>query len=186
MFRRRRLTIPLVLSFYGLLALAAVVWDALRAGPSSLLPQPDALGTAPSLVLGLAIAAGVIATGRLLERHFGWARHVSEELARLIGPLSPTEILVFSAASGLAEELFFRGPLQATLGVWIASLIFGLSHGYLERRLLPWTAMATVVGLGLGLVVELTGSLLPAVLAHGTVNYFEFHALDDLARKRGR
>ncbi len=83
---------------------------------------------------------------------------------------------VLAAVAGLTplgEELFFRGflqrgiarrgyPIAALLGV---SVLFGGAHG-------EWIygAAAFVLGLGLGLLVHLSGSLLPALAAHGLNN----------------
>jgi len=177
-----RPNIPLVLAFYALLAGAAVVWDALRSGPSRLLPQPEAAHPAVSVALALAFAAAAVGSSRLLERRFAWARRLTAELARVLGPLAPREIAVFSLASGVAEELFFRGALQPDAGIWLTSLIFGLCHGYLDRRFVSWMVMATAVGFGLGLLAHHTGSLLAPTIAHFTINYVEFHALDRVAR----
>lgn len=176
--------VRLVLIFYGLLAGAAVLWDALRGGPTTLLPQPDAAHPALSVALALGFSAVVVALSRLLERRFAWARRVTDELAGVLGPLTRAEIAVYSLASGVAEELFFRGAMQPALGLWLTSLIFGLAHGYLDRRFVPWMVMATAVGFGLGLLARHTGSLLAPILAHFTINYVEFHALDRVARRR--
>ena len=178
---RPQLTVPIVLGVYGTLAAIAVGWDVLRSGPSGLLPSADAMAEAPAVALGLAFAALVIGASRLLEQRFHWARRLSRDIALLIGPLSTAQIAVFSAASGLAEEMFFRGAMQPTLGLWVTSLIFGVCHGYFDRRLAPWAAMAAATGLGLGWLAELTGSLLAPVLAHFTINYFEFHAMNRVA-----
>ncbi len=173
-----RPTIPVTLAFYLFVALAALVWDALREGPSRLLPSPEAVPVGVSVVAGLTLAALVILLSQLLERRFVWARRLSRTLAETIGPLSTTEIAVFSLASGIAEEMLFRGAMQPTLGLWLTSLIFGLAHGYLDRRFVPWMVMAGLSGLALGLLAEWTGSLLAPVLAHFTINYFEFHGLN--------
>ncbi len=176
-------TIPLALGFYGVLAAVAVVWDVVRGAPSGLLPSPDAIGSATSVVAGLAFAALVIVVSRAMDRWFIWSRRVTEMLAEIIGPLTSREIAVLAATSGLAEEMLFRGAMQPSLGLWVTSLIFGMAHGYFDRTLLPWTVMAAVVGLGLGSLTLWTGSLLAPVLAHFTVNYFEFHALNRIAKR---
>lgn len=177
-------SVGVTLVFYGLLAGAAAVWDSVRAGPTDLLPGPDAATVPVSVTLALALAAAVVGTSRALERRFRWAQQITTELARRLGPLTTAEIAVFSGASGVAEELFFRGAMQPTLGLWVTSLIFGVAHGYFDRRFLAWMAMATVVGLALGALASFTGSLLGPILAHFTVNYFELHALDRVARRR--
>ena len=136
-----------------------------------------------SVLAGLGFAALVIFSSFLLERRFTWARRLSALLADMIGPLGSREIAVFSLSSGIAEEMFFRGAMQPSLGLWLTSLIFGLAHGYFDRRFIPWMVMAALSGLALGLLAEWTGSLLAPVLAHFTINYFEFHALNRVARR---
>ena len=178
MVRRPRLTIPVVLVSYAVLAVVAVVWDVFRSGPSGLLPPPDAADEAVSVALALAFTAAVVGASRLLDRYAQWARRLTQDIAAMIGPLTSAEIAVYAGASGLAEEMFFRGAMQPTLGLWVTSLIFGLCHGYFDRRFAPWVAMATVTGLGLGVLAEQTGSLLAPVLAHFSINFFEFHALN--------
>ncbi|WP_252274103.1 CPBP family intramembrane glutamic endopeptidase [Pseudomonas subflava] len=75
----------------------------------------------------------------------------------------------------LAEELLFRAWLQGALmarlgvvgGVALTALLFGAAHA-------PFSALfamvATVAGLGYGLVFHLSGRLWPALLLHGAVN----------------
>jgi hypothetical protein len=60
--------------------------------------------------------------------------------------------------------------LQPELGLFWASLIFGLVHFPAEPRLRPWTAFALLVGFSLGAIYELTGGLFAPVLAHFTIN----------------
>jgi membrane protease YdiL (CAAX protease family) len=73
------------------------------------------------------------------------------------------------------EELLFRGVvytgLRNELGAWFAvpvsALIFGLFH-----HEVGWTPVvfATAIGMAFALLVEASGSLWPAVLAHMLVN----------------
>lgn len=181
--RRRILSIPLVLTFYGVLAIVAVLWDLLRGGVSGILPGPDSMGLLRAAVLGLAFAALVVIASRMLERRFRWARKISEILARTIGPLRDNELAVYAVASGVAEELFFRGAMQPAIGFWLTSAIFALAHGGFDRNLRGWVVMAGVVGMGLGALQIVTGGVLAPVIAHFTINYFELHALDRLARR---
>ncbi|MDD0842663.1 CPBP family intramembrane glutamic endopeptidase [Pseudomonas sp. Gutcm_11s] len=75
----------------------------------------------------------------------------------------------------LAEELLFRAWLQEALvvrlgaagGIVLTALLFGAAH-------IPFSPLfavvATVAGLGYGLVFHLSGRLWPALLLHGAVN----------------
>jgi membrane protease YdiL (CAAX protease family) len=70
----------------------------------------------------------------------------------------------------VAEETFFRGALQPTLGWLPASLIFGLVHFAPRRELLPWTGFALCVGMVLGALFESTGNLVAPIVAHVGIN----------------
>jgi membrane protease YdiL (CAAX protease family) len=84
-------------------------------------------------------------------------------------------LLLGIALGPCVEELLFRGVVYAglrnELGVWAAvplsALLFGLFH--LEAG---WTAVAVTTGMGaaFALLVEGSGSLWPAVLAHVLIN----------------
>ena len=54
----------------------------------------------------------------------------------------------------------------------LASLIFGFVHFVPDRRFLPWTASALVMGFVLGGLLELTGSVIAPITAHVLVNFF--------------
>jgi membrane protease YdiL (CAAX protease family) len=82
-------------------------------------------------------------------------------------------VLVVGGLAPLGEELFFRGYLLTRLRqVWgavpsilVTALAFGLIHGELVHGLL-----AAGLGLYLGLLVERTGSVIPAVICHAANN----------------
>jgi hypothetical protein len=83
-------------------------------------------------------------------------------------------LLTVTLAVPFAEEVFFRGlayrvlraRLGARLGALAASVGFALVHGLAPGAWLP----VVPVGLVLVLLVERSGSLWPAVVAHATVN----------------
>jgi membrane protease YdiL (CAAX protease family) len=84
-------------------------------------------------------------------------------------------LLLSVALSPCVEELLFRGVvypgLRNELGVWVAvplsALIFGLFH--LESGWAP-VVFATTTGVAFALLVQCSGSLWPAMLAHVLVN----------------
>lgn len=75
----------------------------------------------------------------------------------------------------LAEELLFRAWLQPVLCRWLGSawgigltaLLFGAAHLPFSA---PFALVATLAGLGYGLVFHASGRLWPAVLLHAAVN----------------
>ena len=81
--------------------------------------------------------------------------------------LTLREIAIIAILSGVSEELFFRGILQPEIGIVAASLCFGLLHP-LNLSYVVW---ATLVGFGFGVLLETTGSLIPAMICHSGYNF---------------
>ena len=87
-------------------------------------------------------------------------------------PTLPAAILLDAAVPALCEELFFRGAIFSTLrpmgrraAVFGSALLFALMHA--NPAQIPY---AMVAGLLLGLLYELSGSLLFPILFHFTNN----------------
>jgi membrane protease YdiL (CAAX protease family) len=161
---------------YAPLAVAALAWawfgqDRLPWALSA--PWLDATYTARlglSLGLGALLAAAVIATTPWLVQRAAWARALHEEMKPIVEPLSSAQILLLASTSGFAEELFFRGAMQPSLGLLVTSLIFGAVHTGPKRVFLAWSAWAFVMGVLFGLIFEATGVLWGPVLAHVLIN----------------
>lgn len=171
-----------VLLLYAAMSMAAVAWGLLRGPPDLITPDAVPMGpwAANACGLGLGLAAVLLSRGLLVR--VGRVRHLSLRMARLLGPLDGPTILVLAVVSAVAEELLFRGAMQPTLGLVPSALIFGGLHIGPDRSFWPWTLNAAVMGLALGGLVWGTGSVLPAVLAHFTINFFNFHQLERLRR----
>ena len=168
---------------YGAAGAVALVVLALRergALIARLLGEQPVVGLAAGLAVGVAAAAA----SRALVAGWRSARKAEDALAELIGPLSGRACLVLAAASGVGEELVFRGVLQPWLGLWITSAAFGAVHVPPRRELRLWPVMAFVMGLALGVLLEGTGGVLAPVVAHATVNAINLRRLAALARAR--
>lgn len=83
---------------------------------------------------------------------------------------NPLGIISIVVMAPLVEELLFRGAIQGHLmrkwkmpylGIVVSSLIFGVVHG--NPAQIPF---AFVVGMSLGWMYYLTGSLIPGILMH--------------------
>jgi membrane protease YdiL (CAAX protease family) len=172
MFRWGRASIAYALIAIGAVALArALERPSLLTYESSWLPLAGVEAHAFSLVLGSAFAALVVLGTRLLVANAGWARNLHRELRPLTLRLDGAGILVIAALSALAEELVFRGLLLPWVGVLPQAILFGFAHAQLSGpSRWVWVAWATVVGLALGVIFELTGSLLGPMLAHALIN----------------
>lgn len=187
--------------FYGFLVLLAwllgVLWLDL-----DLLVWHDDFQTSLVLDAGLGVGLGiatVIAT-RILEVKARWARVLSEEFRKILGPVTVWQALVLALSSGIAEEVFFRGFLQQALtdlvfgggtgaaiaGLVLSSLIFGLIHiGPDREKFLPWTIMALVMGFCFGGLYLYTGNLVAPVVAHFTINFFNLQLITNGGGEEG-
>jgi len=173
---RRMLWVALV--FYSPMLASAIFVQ-----PRSLLavgPDRAAL-LAQGLGLAVAVAASlaIVWASRWASGATGWGRALRSELGALMGGMDSPQILAVSLLSAFGEELLFRGVALATLGIWLQAGLFGAFHFPVRRALWPWTVFALAIGLGLGVLTQLSGSLWPAVLLHFCVNYFNLHDLAD-------
>jgi membrane protease YdiL (CAAX protease family) len=161
---------------YALLAMVATALAlALRDGvpwvhPDPWFPAPLAVSLPLSATLGLAVAALLIVMTRLTVPRFVWARRLHEELRPVARDFTAGQILLIAGLSSLGEELLFRGLLTPWIGVIPGALLFGLAHQMKGPSRWVWAGWATAVGLGLGAIFALTGSLVGPLLAHAVVN----------------
>lgn len=162
------------LLFYGAMGCAALVWRMTASGQSILYPSIAAEASAPSLglALGAGVAGGVAALG-LSEALTRWTR-LGDALADLLGEglegIGRGDAILLALASGLAEEMLFRGALQPVVGLFWASLIFGACHFLPRRELALWSVFAVLIGFAFGWLYEWTGHLAAPVVAHTIVN----------------
>lgn len=93
------------------------------------------------------------------------------QLGPLLAPRSAAELALVAALAGIGEELLFRGVIQAglarlvpaSLALLVASVVFGLAHFATST----YAIVAGVMGLYLGALFLLEGSLLAPMVAHG-------------------
>lgn len=168
-------------SFYGVMIAAAVILQLGFGGQVGAIWTPyPGRATAPLEVqigLGVGVGLATVLLSRLGSAFFDWASRLDGWFRDVLGPLLWRDIFAMAVLSALAEEVFFRGFLQPRLGLVATSVLFGVVHFPFERRLLPWTLSATAMGFVFGWMVEVQGTLMAAVLAHFSVNYFNLHVL---------
>jgi membrane protease YdiL (CAAX protease family) len=159
------------------LAAAALGWGSLRGQPN-IWHFP---GREPAIVTGIlsGLAAGllIVFASRMALYRLEWARALHRELRHLLFPLSDVEIVVLAGASSVGEEMFFRGALLPSIGVFGSSAIFALLHIGPKARFLPWTASSFAVGLLFGGMFLWTGDLTGPIIAHFTVNFLNLRHL---------
>lgn len=113
------------------------------------------------------------------------------QLVPIFAPLNVGQVALVSAGAGLGEELLFRWCLQGGLQTaWSgglgfavalvgASLLFGLCHA-INR---VYFAFATIMGAGMGGLMYLSGSVVPAILAHGLYDFGAILVLRRIGRR---
>jgi membrane protease YdiL (CAAX protease family) len=171
---------------YLVLALAGVVWIGIQRG---IIPLSLFLDTRRWwLDLGVGAGAGLLLLGlwSVAERIFPLARELEARLAQALGPLSGSEALALAVLSGFAEELFFRGAVQGSLGWVAATLLFGLLHSGPGKAFRLWTLFAILAGTVLGLLMVWRGNLLGPVTGHFLVNAVNLRRLASRAGDSAR
>jgi CAAX protease family protein len=106
-------------------------------------------------------------------------RLVAERIAPLFRSASVWQLAMISAVAGLGEEMLFRGWLQTwigdvvgppygpVVGLLLASSAFAACHA-LSRA---YAVVVLLVGLYLGLLMMVTGSVLAPVVAHSLYDF---------------
>lgn len=128
----------------------------------------------------LATAVPLVLAGWMSRQSYAWASSLMEKVQHILNLLfrdnrSQSAIIAVSLFAGFGEELLFRGVIQAGLenligaaaGLLLASLIFGLLHAITPA----YFFLATVMGLYLGLLYQLTGNLMIPCLVHALYDW---------------
>lgn len=142
-------------------------------------------GTSSGLLLGVLGGLGMVAV------HLGMVmpggprnplyRTIYRPLHRTLrAPLRDArlfDLVLLALASGIGEEMLFRGWLQTQTNIWVASVAFGACHVW-GRASLPYGLYATGMGFVLGGLFAHTGQNLWApASAHVVNNLLGFLAL---------
>lgn len=171
-----------VIFFYAILGGIALLLGSLAFDVNVFRPFPDVPQVpARALAIGMALGLVTVIVSKVLDRYFEWSRAMTRTLKDILGPITQTDALILAVASSVGEELLFRGLLLPKLGLVASSVIFGLVHGLSPgtpgqmaetmKRFFPLVVAATVMGFAFGWVVEYTGDILAAVVAHFTINF---------------
>ena len=159
---------------YGVMGCAALLWRMAWQGESILYPGAGpAEGTwawPSALLAGAAIGGLAVGSSELMTRFTQLGAALADLLGEGLAGLSRGDAWLLALASGLAEEMLFRGAVQPAFGLIAASLLFGVCHFLPRPELALWSLWAVVIGLAFGLLFELTGHLAAPVAAHVVVN----------------
>ena len=174
---RRSLYLQALLIQWALAAVVAGLWFIHRRPAAAL---GLVIPWSPAFIGVMIFAAIVIAFLAFQVRRGVGDPEVHEVLMRRLGhfermlPHTPGELRMFwalSVTAGLCEELLYRGFLMWYVGHWLGvaptlllvSVLFGLGHSYQGLRGVLTTG---IVGIVLGLLYVVAGSLVPAMLLH--------------------
>jgi membrane protease YdiL (CAAX protease family) len=182
--------VRLALVFYagmlGVAWLGRVAWQ----GQSLLFASPEAalrgVRWGSDVGLGLVVGALGIALSLVFTRLSAAGDRRARALAAALGELRPRDCVALALASAVGEEALFRGALQPSLGLALASLAFAAMHFAPRRELRPWSLFAFGGGLALGLLFVATGNLVASVTAHATLNAVNLALLTRLYGERSR
>jgi membrane protease YdiL (CAAX protease family) len=165
------------------IAIVALSW---WAGWSPFVATDSWLGTsgiAAALVsagLGAVVAAITLAATRAMVRRTGWARALHADLRPAVRDSSDSALVVVALASGIGEEILFRGLLVPAIGIVASSLVFGVVHQVRGPARWGWMVWATVMGVAFAVVFRVTGSLVGPMLAHVAINAVNLRLLRDV------
>jgi len=95
---------------------------------------------------------------------------VEADVSPLFRHVDLQTIVGIALISGAAEEVFFRGVLQAQFGIWVASIVFGLAHVW-KKTAIYYGIYAALMGLVFGNMYSLSGNLWVPILAHIVNNF---------------
>lgn len=130
------------------------------------------------VLLGALGAALLLSLWALARGLFAHTEEIEDHFRELLGGLGRADRLSLAVISGLSEEIFFRGAMQAAWGWPISTVLFALAHLGPNRRFSLWTGFALLAGLVFAGLVVWRGSLLAAVVAHILVNAISLQRLD--------
>lgn len=179
----RRGPAPLALVVYGALSALtlgiAFVRDVSPITTDAWMPGSTATRALTSVAGGALLALLTVWATRAFVRRWTWARALHADLRPAVRDASDATILVLGIASGVAEELFFRGLLAPILGLVLSSVTFGALHQLRGRAGWIWAGWATAMGLLFGALFLATGCLLGPVVAHAAINVINLRFLRD-------
>jgi uncharacterized protein len=152
----------------SLLLLVATIWS--RAAGLDLLPHLhfDAVAAA----LGVVTAFGTVGLSLVFYRlgdslaFFKQLKQLSDEiLLPAVSGFTMTDIVLVSLASGICEEILFRGVMLPLWGLAASSIIFGFVHSP-TLKYFPYVVVSILAGLLFGYLYLYSGSLWLPVIAH--------------------
>ena len=120
------------------------------------------IGTAAATVPFLLFIFALSEAGKAIPLLGSVRKIIQERISPLFASATLVDIFLISLGAGIAEELLFRGVIQAKGGIVAASILFGVLHWVTPA----YALLATVIGFYIGLVYHFGHSLLIPVQLH--------------------
>jgi membrane protease YdiL (CAAX protease family) len=162
------------LIFYGMMGCAALIWRMAMSSETILYPSgadgSASWGLFPALGMGALVGLAAVGVSELLTRTTALGEGLADLLGESLAGIGVADAVLLALASGVGEEMLFRGALQPSVGIVWASLIFGACHFLPRRELMLWSLYAVVMGFAFGWLYEWTGQLIAPIAAHSLVN----------------
>ena len=162
------------LIFYGTMGCAALIWRMATSSETILHPSgadgSASWGLVSALAMGVLVGLGAVAVSEFLTRRTSLGEGLADLLGESLAGIGVADAVLLALASGVGEEMLFRGALQPSVGIVWASLIFGACHFLPRRELMLWSFYAVVMGFAFGWLYEWTGQLIAPIAAHSLVN----------------
>ena len=133
-----------------------------------------------SAALGVVVGVLMIGVTRAMMNRAAWARALHADLRPVVRDADDTTLFAVAVASGVGEEVLFRGLLVPAIGVVLSSIVFGAVHQVRGRARWGWMLWAGLTGALLAIVFKLTGNLLGAVIGHVVINAVNLRVLRDV------
>jgi membrane protease YdiL (CAAX protease family) len=171
----------IAVAYCALGAIGATIVEAFGQSPITTPPwlgQAGPIAAIESLALGVLVAVVTVRTTRVLGRA-GWARALHADLRPIVHGLGDGEVVLMAVASGVGEELFFRGCLTPLFGILLSSVAFGVVHQVRGRARWAWACWATVMGVAFATIYRLTGHLEGPIASHVAINLVNLRYLRD-------
>ena len=181
--RRRSVFTGVVFAYVGVGAFALAAAWALGVNPVETTAWLGTSGVAAATMsagFGAMIAVATIAATRVLLRRAAWARTLHADLRPVVRDESDGTLVFMALASGIGEELLFRGLLVPLAGVFVSAALFGIVHQVRGPARWGWMAWATLMGLLFALLFRFTGSLVGPLVAHVAINAANLRVLRDI------
>ena len=161
------------LIFYGVMGCAALFWRMSSPGESILHPAANvepAFGVVAAIGLGALVGLLAVGLSEVLTRFTALGESLADVLGEGLAGIGRADARLLALASGIADEMLFRGALQPAVGIFWASIVFGACHFLPRRELALWSVYAVGMGFAFGGLYEWTGQLLAPIAAHVVVN----------------